>query len=552
MGDGVSPVQKAINLGEDASEIREVYHDAMETGYTSDAAGGRAAEKSTASADAEMTDKKEQKEEASWTRVGGTRTILAQAEVKTKPKYVSGYLQFWAKDAAAVKAALDELGATQTRPMNEGEWGWCHILYGNERMKSFRSHRVTLEDNEYVRRLSAAAKNFSWVEVGGDGDETNRTRTRMKLDVPGGSPSPSYWQAPTRTAAPVRPEPPQQFHTGFSGAATRRREHERAWELQYPPLQQRPQQEESSGLAVSVKNMMEMMERFMSLWQPPAPAAATPEVPKPKWNPLTNEVHLLQQELKDHKEKMECFVAQWQPPEPAEVPMASTYDPLSYEVKAMQHEFWEYKVMMEQKLKEVQVGVRSQAQAAAAEIEQLKAQLARQQMELDRVRATQEAEVHQVHQIAVEPATPEKTEDEIWAEIEAQQAAQVLAVTKYDEGMFTPPPKPQLRLSFPSPIPQGVANKFGRMVSYTTTAEQQVVPVASTSLSKKQKKKRAQKHKLGGLDSSPALRESEPAPGEGRGRRSPSGSDSEGDISCHSGACGSRAWSGEFQADCSE
>jgi hypothetical protein len=32
----------------------------METGYTSDAAGGRAAEKSTASADAEMTDKKEQ------------------------------------------------------------------------------------------------------------------------------------------------------------------------------------------------------------------------------------------------------------------------------------------------------------------------------------------------------------------------------------------------------------------------------------------------------------------------------------------------------------
>jgi hypothetical protein len=314
--------------------------------------------------------------------------------------------------------------------MNEGEWGWCHILYGNGRMRSYRSHRVTLEDNEYVRRLSAAAKNLSWVEVGGD-ETKDGTRTRMKLDVPGGSPSPSYWQAPTRlgTAAPVRPEPPQQFHTGFPGkilgAATRRRDHERAWELQYPPLQQRPQQEESSGLAVSVKNMMEKMERLMSQWQPPAPAAATPEVPKPKWNPLTNEVHLLQQELKDHKEnlKMECFVAQWQPPEPAEVTMAPTYDPLSYEVKAMQHEFWEYKVMMEQKLKEVQVVVRSQAQAAAAEIEQprltRKAQLARQQMELDRVRATQEAEVHQVHQIAVEPPTPEKTEDEIGAELEA-------------------------------------------------------------------------------------------------------------------------------------
>ncbi len=102
---------------------------------------------------------------------------------------------------------------------------------------------------------------------------------------------------------------------------------------------------------------------------------------------------------------------------------------------------------------------------------QLKAQLATQQMELVRVRATQEDGVNQVHQIVVEPATPEKTENrlnEIWAEIEAQQAAQLLAATKYDESMFTPPPKPQLRLSFPSP--NGVANKFGRLVSSTTTA----------------------------------------------------------------------------------
>jgi hypothetical protein len=101
-------------------------------------------------------------------------------------------------------SALDELGATQTRPMNEGEWRWCHILHGNGGVRSYRSHRVTLENTEYVSRLSAAAKIFSWVEVG-DNEKKDGPRTRMKLDVPGGSPSPSYWQAPTRTAAPVRP-----------------------------------------------------------------------------------------------------------------------------------------------------------------------------------------------------------------------------------------------------------------------------------------------------------------------------------------------------------
>ena len=55
--------------------------------------------------------------------------------------------------------------------------------------------------------------------------------------------------------------------------------------------------EEPSGLAVSVKrmeNMMEKIEIFMAQWQPPAPAAATPKVPKPTWNPLVNEVRLLQ------------------------------------------------------------------------------------------------------------------------------------------------------------------------------------------------------------------------------------------------------------------
>jgi hypothetical protein len=231
--------------------------------------------------------------------------------------------------------------------------------------------------------------------------------------------------------------------------------------------------------------------------------------------------------------------------------MEPLWDPLANTVRLLESEFREYKAMMEQKLKEVQAVVSSQAQAAAAEIQQLKAQVATQLMELIRVRATQEVGVHQVHQVAVEPATPEKTEIEIWTEIAAKEAAQLLAATKYDASVFTPPPKPQpLRLSFPTP--HGVGDKFGRLVAYATKVEQQVVPVASTSLSKKVRQKqtkRAQQHKLGGLDSSPALREPEPATGGGRGRRSPSGSESdhEGDISCHSSASDrcSRDWGGQ-------
>ena len=60
MGDGVTPGEKAINLGEDASEPREVYHDAMEGDETSDAAGGSGAKTSTAPADAEVPGTKEE------------------------------------------------------------------------------------------------------------------------------------------------------------------------------------------------------------------------------------------------------------------------------------------------------------------------------------------------------------------------------------------------------------------------------------------------------------------------------------------------------------
>ena len=71
MGDGVSPEENAMHLCDEENKKDEEYHDATETADTSEAAGGRVAEKSTASADAEMTATEEQKEETSWTRVGG-------------------------------------------------------------------------------------------------------------------------------------------------------------------------------------------------------------------------------------------------------------------------------------------------------------------------------------------------------------------------------------------------------------------------------------------------------------------------------------------------
>ena len=130
MGDGVSPDGEAMNLCDEENKKDEEYHDATEIADTSEAAGGRVAEKSTASADAEMTEKEEQKEEPSWTRVGGTPKTVVQVADTTKPKIVFGYLQIQATDAAAVKVALDELGATQTTPMREEERRWCYFFFG--------------------------------------------------------------------------------------------------------------------------------------------------------------------------------------------------------------------------------------------------------------------------------------------------------------------------------------------------------------------------------------------------------------------------------------
>ena len=69
MGDGVSPEDGAMNLCDDENKKDEVFHDAEENGYASDAAGGRAAEKSMASANAEVPGTKAAEAEAGWTRV---------------------------------------------------------------------------------------------------------------------------------------------------------------------------------------------------------------------------------------------------------------------------------------------------------------------------------------------------------------------------------------------------------------------------------------------------------------------------------------------------
>ena len=142
-----------MNLCDEENKKDEEYHDATEIADTSEAAGGRVAEKSTASADAEMTETEEQKEEASWTRAGGTRKKPIQADEPTKQEFVRGYMQIRANGPAAVKEALDELGATQTTPMEEEKWGWCYILHDGTKYKSYRSHRVRIENNAYVRRL---------------------------------------------------------------------------------------------------------------------------------------------------------------------------------------------------------------------------------------------------------------------------------------------------------------------------------------------------------------------------------------------------------------
>ena len=145
--------------------------------------------------------------------------------------------------------------------MEEGKWRWCYILHEGTRYKSYRTHLVRVENNAYVRRLREAAKSFSWVVVGDKKEDG--THTRIKFDVPGGSPSSHYWRAPTSTAAPVKPVS-QQLQADFLGMEARKAEHRRAWEQQYTTMQTKPAQEEPSVLAVRLTKLEDMLQKLVS------------------------------------------------------------------------------------------------------------------------------------------------------------------------------------------------------------------------------------------------------------------------------------------------
>ncbi len=87
----MSPREEAMNICDQASKKNEKYYDAMEQGYASDTAGGRTAETSMASADAEVTGPKEEKEEASRTTAGrGRKRFKFEAGVRIRLRADSG------------------------------------------------------------------------------------------------------------------------------------------------------------------------------------------------------------------------------------------------------------------------------------------------------------------------------------------------------------------------------------------------------------------------------------------------------------------------------
>jgi hypothetical protein len=121
MGDGVSPEDGAMNLCDDENEKDEVFHEADENGpgYTSDAAGGRAAEKSMASANAEAPGAKAAEAEAGWTRVGGKQSEPVPVNAPTETTHLSGYWQILCESEEDVKKG----SAGHRRDANEADGG---------------------------------------------------------------------------------------------------------------------------------------------------------------------------------------------------------------------------------------------------------------------------------------------------------------------------------------------------------------------------------------------------------------------------------------------
>ena len=173
-----------------------------------------------------------------------------------------------------VTEALGDIGATQTKPMDEKKWGWMPTLY-KDGYCSHRTKMVTVEATEYVLACASAADRHSWIMVR---MKNNGKHTRIKLVVPGRSPS--YWQVPTRTGAPVSPTPTFP-RLDFPTERTRMAWHRQAWEDQFPQLQKKPPQAEPRGMAARMDEVEKLLKQLLAQRQPPATAAATPVVPVP-------------------------------------------------------------------------------------------------------------------------------------------------------------------------------------------------------------------------------------------------------------------------------
>ena len=137
------------------------------------------AKKSTAPADAEVPGTKEDEAGAAWTRVGGKQSKPVPVNAPTESKYLRGNLssatpltvngrfrplpvqplagpltvrcwnqggnwQILCEDEGDVIEALEGLGATQTKPMDEKKWGWRPAFY-KDRYCSYRTEMVTVE-----------------------------------------------------------------------------------------------------------------------------------------------------------------------------------------------------------------------------------------------------------------------------------------------------------------------------------------------------------------------------------------------------------------------
>jgi hypothetical protein len=264
-----------MNLGDDENKQDEVFHDATWNGYTSDAAGGRAAEKSMASANAEVPETKAAEEEAAWTRVGGEKHKPGPVNAPTETKYLWGNWQILCECDDDVTKALESIGASQKKPMEERKWGWRPVFY-MDGYRSYRTERVKVEATEFVLACADAADGRSWIM---ESMKENRKHTRINFQVPGRSPS--HWQAPKRTGVPASPAPTVP-RPAFPTDRNRREWAQKAWAEQFPPMEKKPPQEEPRLMAARLDEVEKLLKQLLAQGQPSAPAAAPPATQDPE------------------------------------------------------------------------------------------------------------------------------------------------------------------------------------------------------------------------------------------------------------------------------